>query len=225
MRTLLDFLVSPEGQRQTPEERRQFLEAVAKDRSDYRDELDRVTAHHRAMREESDKGAITVAQGGMRTGLILNGGGLVGIPAMVAVFGLDAAGARGWLVAIVALFLLGLAIAWLSNLFAFFALATRADASQMLADAAERNLTNNRWGAPKEDQTKAAQDEEAEGNRLWTRFQRQRAAAIVACLASFVLFANGAIVGGFAVVKAPARGLGAASAAPPAVAGAPTAGR
>ncbi len=225
MRTLLDFLVSPEGQRQTPEERRQFLEAVAKDRSDFRDELDRVTARYRALREESDKGAITVAQGAMRTGLILNGGGLVGIPAMVAVFGLDATGSRDWLVSIVALFLLGLAVAWLSNLFAFFALANRADASQALADAAERDLLNNRWGAPQEDQTKAAQEEEAAGTRLLTRFQRLRAAGIAACLASFVLFATGAIVGGFAVAKAPVRGLGATTTAPPAVVGAPTPGR
>jgi hypothetical protein len=96
---------------------------------EYSDRVDR----HRERESQYVKSAYELAASAMRAITYLNGGGLVAIPAAVALFRADPQKAKYHLIAAGLLFVAGLVSVVLAQAFAFFVEARRAEAEQLLA--------------------------------------------------------------------------------------------
>lgn len=138
----------------------------------------------------------------IKIGLVLNGGGLVAIPAAAGLFGISAAPVRDRLIIVGLLFIVGLLTAWYSSLCAFFALSDNSDAGAARA-AARRIDVMLRHGELAADQGWAdeSRDLKRESGRSFQRYLRWRRSSIAACLVSFIAFILGAMTGGIALVR------------------------
>jgi hypothetical protein len=156
---------------------------------------------------DADKAAIELGQSILKTGTLLNGGALVAIPAVVALFGIDAkAVARNLLIA-AGLFVLGLLFSWLSGIGGFFALSRRADRDYQNAEATKVTLYKDYYP----DETKKAQQtgQIEDLSRLIKRHHRAfvvyRIFTILFSFMSLAAFVAGAVLGGLTILHAPPR--------------------
>jgi hypothetical protein len=98
--------------------------------AEYSDRVDR----HRARESEHVKSAYELAASAMRAVTYLTGGGLIAIPAAVALFRADPQQVKYHLVGAGLLFVAGLLSIVMAQSFAFFVEARRAEAERFLAD-------------------------------------------------------------------------------------------
>ena len=162
----------------------------------------------------ASKSATEFAQNVIKNGFLLNGGGMVAIPAIVALFKLDTQKLLWMLLATGAAFIVGLLAAWSASICGFFALANRSDSVYSTATKTARNLEvmffppDAARKATLGEQAKAAEETAA---RHESKFQRLRRAGIILCFVTLVGFIAGVGFGALAIIKLQAK----TEAAPP----------
>jgi len=89
---------------------------------------------------ESEKAALVFAQNSIKTSQILNGGGLIAIPAFVSLFNISVQANQNLLVESAMTFTAGLVFAWLSNLIGYFSETNKYRTFLNLAEAKEQQI-------------------------------------------------------------------------------------
>src|SRR6516165_1550708 len=88
-------------------------------RAKYRTDLEFATAHLRADSRSNYESAVKLADAGIKSVFALNGGGLIALPAFIALFKVEPQLARNWIIGAGAVFIAGLILAALTSLFGY----------------------------------------------------------------------------------------------------------
>jgi hypothetical protein len=156
---------------------------------------------------DADKAAIELGQSILKTGTLLNGGALVAIPAVIALFGIDAKAVTPNLLIAAGLFVIGLLLSWLSGIGGFFTLSRRSDRDYQHAEATKATLYRDCYP----DKTKRAKqtDQIEQQSRLVKRHHRAfviyRIFTILFSFLSLAAFVAGTVFGGLTILHAPSR--------------------
>jgi hypothetical protein len=144
---------------------------------EYGDRVDR----HRARESEHIANAIQFASNAMRAITYLNGGGLIAIPAAVALFKTDLAKVKDELLVAGFLFVAGLLSIAIAQAFAFFVEARRAEAEHFLARRQMIMLAAEHYPRTdlQEQRTKEAADLEKKSNKKMDRSDWWRRLALL----------------------------------------------
>jgi len=195
-----------------PEAIRKELEFRDKQKASRQAEADFYAKRWRDRAAESGKAAVAFAQETLRTGQLLNGGGLLAIPAVVTLFGLDARIALEGLMSTGLAFGLGLLAAWSGHIAAFFALDARSAAEWCWADSEEAQVrhghfrrTDDPWRSPE------AEKADRQGRRNWRIFLGFKLLTILLALGAVSGFLAGANLGARTVLSTPPRAAGTAA--------------
>jgi hypothetical protein len=172
-------------------------------RKEHREERESQLAADLEMSRTAEQSAAAIAQMVIKSGFILNGGGIIAIPAVATLFGLDAEKMLSQLMLTAGLFIGGLSVAWLASIFGFFALAHKGDLSYTNAVRTARLLEGKYSPWLAQQMAEKAEAARKRSDRLRVYFLTERCFAIILCLTSFVLFIAGSLEGGRAILKAP----------------------
>ena len=172
-------------------------------RKEHREERESQLAADLEMSRTAEQSAAAMAQMVVKSGFILNGGGIIAIPAVATLFGLDAEKMLSQLMLTAGLFIGGLSVAWLASIFGFFALAHKGDLSYTNAVRTARLLEGKYSPWLAQQMAEKAEAARKRSDRLRVYFLTERCFAIILCLTSFVLFIAGSLEGGRAILKAP----------------------
>jgi hypothetical protein len=123
-----------------PTEYRELLKLGDERREEVRREIERHVEPFIQSAHQTDKAAISLGQSSLRTTTLLNGGALVAIPAVVALFGIDAKAITFNLLIAGGVFVLCLVFCWLSSAAGFFALSHRADRDYATGESNRQNI-------------------------------------------------------------------------------------
>lgn len=155
---------------------------------------------------ESQKAAIAFAQNVIRSGQLLNGGGLLAIPALATLFSLDTHAGQSLLVFTAIAFGLGLLYAWLCNFCGYFSNGYRSQALTVWARAQEDNVRIYPGEAERSAERAAEYKKEiGEGEKLFKRSHFFAASGVALAFASLVCFLSGAYLGHRALTETPKR--------------------
>jgi hypothetical protein len=187
----MSFKVSPEWKEQSDI------------RKEYREERASELAADLEGAKTAENSAVALAQVTIKSGFILNGGGIIAIPATFALFNLDAEKLLTQVLFTALLFVAGLCSAFAGSMCAFFALAHKADDFYSSATRTARILQAKYFPLQAADMKKQAEDAERRKIRLRKLWVTERYAAIVLCVASLALFIAGSYVGGRTILHAP----------------------
>ena len=155
---------------------------------------------------ESQKAAIAFAQNVIKSGQLLNGGGLLAIPALATLFSLDAHAGQSLLVLTAIAFGLGLLFAWLCNFCGYFSNGYRSQALTVWARAQEDKIRIYPNEADRSAERAAEYKKEiGEGENLFKRSHFFAAIGIAFAFASLVCFLSGAYLGHRALTETPKR--------------------
>jgi hypothetical protein len=172
-------------------------------RKEYREERETEMAADLEAAKIGENSAVALAQTVIKSGFILNGGGIIAIPAVVALFNLDAERLLPPLILTAGLFVGGLCSASTASICAFFALAHKADSFYTNAVHTARVLQGKYFPPKAQEMAKQAEAARRRAARLRVWWITERYVAIFLCVASVALFIGGAWVGGNAILKAP----------------------
>jgi hypothetical protein len=172
-------------------------------RKEYREERASEMAADLKGAEISEVSAVSLAQIVIKSGFILNGGGVIAIPAVAALFNLDAEKMLPQLVLTALLFVGGLCSASIGSIFAFFALAHKGDFFYNSAVRTARFLEGKYFPPQAQKMVKQAEAAARRGARIRALWLTERYIAIILCLVSVALFIAGSLVGGRAILTAP----------------------
>jgi hypothetical protein len=185
-------------------------------RKEYREERESEMAADLEAAKIGESSAVALAQMVIKSGLMLNGGGMIAIPAIVALFNLDAEKLFHQLFLTGGLFVGGLCSASIAGICAFFALAHKADTFYSSAVRTAHALQAKYFPAQAQEMAQQAEVVHRRAARLRVWWLTERYLAILLCLASVALFIGGAWVGGNAILKAPHKAPPMVSLSPPA---------
>jgi hypothetical protein len=185
-------------------------------RKEYREERESEMAADLEAAKIGESSAVAQAQMVIKSGFILNGGGMIAIPAIVALFNLDAEKLLHQLVLTGGLFVGGLCSASIASICAFFALAHKADTFYSSAVRTARLLQAKYFPPQAQKMVQQAEAARRRTARLRVLWLTERYVAILLCLTSVALFIGGAWVGGNAILKAPHKAPPMVSLRPPA---------
>jgi hypothetical protein len=161
----------------------------------------------------AETSAVALAQVVIKSGFILNGGGIIAIPTVFALFNLDAEKILPQVALTALLYVVGLCCAFLASICAFFALANKADNFYSNAVRTARNLEAKYFPHQSEEMKKQAEAAKRRADRLRIFWVTERFVAIILCFASLALFIAGAYVGGKLILNAPHKAPASAKAA------------
>jgi hypothetical protein len=139
----------------------------------------------------------------IKSGFILNGGGVIAIPASIALFNLDAERLIPLLILTGGLFVGGICSAAVASIFAFLALAHKADSCYSNAVHTARVLEGKYFLLQAEAMAREAEIARRRAARLRAWWTSERFVAMFCCLVSVALFIGGAWFGGNTILKAP----------------------
>jgi hypothetical protein len=172
-------------------------------RREYREERESELKTDLEAAKVAEESAVAMAQMVIKSGLILNGGGIIAIPAVATLFNLAADKLLQQLILTGGLFIGGLFTACAASVFGFFALAHKSELSYSNAVQTARTVQGKYFPAQAKEMAVQAEAAGKRGKRLRVMFLAERYVAIVLCLISVALFVAGASVGGWAILKAP----------------------
>ena len=179
----------------TPDERRgRYFE-------EYKDRVDRYRQGSLFYEER----ALDLASSAMKALTYLNGGGLVAIPAVVALFRADPRDVKVRLAYAAAAFIAGLVFVVLAQAFSFFVMARRSEVEALLQLEQMELLAMIHYpGTTKEwqDRKTNAENSRAKSIVKTNRSNIWRALGIVSVWLSLFLFIAGCLIGGMAIVEA-----------------------
>lgn len=168
-------------------------------RKEYREERESEMAADLEAAKIGESSAVAMAQMVIKFGITLNGGGMIAIPAIVALFHLDAEKLRHQLVFTGGLFVAGLCASSVAGICAFFALAHKADFFYSNAVRTARTLQARYFPHQDKEMTRQAKIAGRHAARLRILWVIERYVAIVLCIVSVAFFIWGAWVGGSAI--------------------------
>jgi MFS family permease len=172
-------------------------------RKEYREERESEMAALLESHQAAEKAAVDFAQTVIRSGFVVNAGAIIAIPAIIALFNLDAEAIRGRLLVTGIFFAAGICAAWLAGIFAFFTLAHKSDHFNELAVQTARYLQGKYFPPQASELMKQASNAEKRARRLLRLWRIARYIAIVLSLTSVALFLCGSWFGVHAALKAP----------------------
>jgi hypothetical protein len=151
----------------------------------------------------SEQSATELAKAVIQTGLILNGGAIVALPAICTIFKDGIEGIGGSILTGGLLFTLGMMIAWITAIVAYFAICVRQNYHGY------QSYQNTMHIQAKFADTKEEYDEKIEERRRFitlansesTKYGRYQKWGIILCFASFALFAVGAMISSWALLS------------------------
>lgn len=160
----------------------------------------------RAESLESGKAAIAFAQSIIKTSQLLNGGGLLAIPALATLFSLNVHAGQRLLLWTGLAFGLGLLFAWLCNFCGYFSQDFRSQAERKWAEATEHQIRHNHRKKPNEPE-KSPQTEKdlKDGKKLFARSGRFVTWGVVFAFFSLISFLIGCYLGHRAITEIPQR--------------------
>lgn len=160
----------------------------------------------RAESLESGKAAIAFAQSIIKTSQLLNGGGLLAIPALATLFSLNVHAGQRLLLWTGLAFGLGLFFAWLCNFCGYFSQDFRSQAERKWAEAAEHQIRHNHRKKPEEPEKSPQSEEDLEaGRKLFTRSNRFVNLGVLFAFLSLISFLSGCYLGHRAITEIPQR--------------------
>jgi hypothetical protein len=151
----------------------------------------------------AETSAVALAQVVIKSGFILNGGGIIAIPTVFALFNLDAEKMLPQVALTALLYVIGLCCAFLASICGFFALAHKADNFYSNAVRTARVLQAKYFPHQSEEMRKQAEEARRRANRLRKFWVTERYIAIFLSVASLALFIAGSYVGGKSILSAP----------------------
>jgi hypothetical protein len=155
---------------------------------------------------ESQKAAIAFAQNVIKSGQLLNGGGLLAIPALATLFSLDAHAGQSLLVFTAIAFGSGLLFAWICNFCGYFSNGYRSQAFSVWARAQEDNVRIYPGEAERSAERVADYKKEiGEGEKLFKRSEIFAVMGFAHAFLSLVCFLFGAYLGHRALTETPKR--------------------
>jgi hypothetical protein len=163
-------------------------------RAKYRADLEFATNHLRDDSRSNYESAVKFADAGIKSTFALNGGGLIALPAFVALFKLDAQLASNWIISAGVVFVLGLISAALTGLFGYLSAMLGHESFQETIQA-----TGAKYAAAYQQQPVLAADVQAMEQRskiLSDRSTRLRNVALAAAVMSLLCFIIGAVISG-----------------------------
>jgi hypothetical protein len=135
-------------------------------RKEYREERESEMSALLDSHQAAEKAAVDFAQTVIRSGFVVNAGAIIAIPAILALFNLDADALRGRLLVTGIFFASGIGAAWLAGIFAFFTLAHKSDHFHTLAVQTARFLQGKYFPPQANEMFKQARDAEKRARRL-----------------------------------------------------------
>ena len=187
----------------------QILQSEVRDMLSHVDE--KVNFHvqyYRARALESEKAALVFAQNSIKTSQILNGGGLIAIPAFVTLFNLSVQAGQSLLVASAATFTVGLCLAWASNLMGYLSETNKGTSMISLAEAQEyqiRHIYDNAVNPDAPKKSELFQEELKISKRKALKFRVFRYFGTFFVVFSMNCFIVGAFLGYRAITEIPQR--------------------
>jgi hypothetical protein len=172
-------------------------------------EVEHFTAPWRAEAFESGKAAVAFAQSIIRTSQLLNGGGLLAIPALVSLFGLDVNIGKNLLVWTGFSFCLGLLCAWICNYFAYYSQDFRSRAASEKASAVEVQVRHDHrraYGDPI--RSPKSEEHSRNSDELYKKSDRAVVRGVALSLLSLACFLIGAFFGYRTITETPQRPTG-----------------
>jgi hypothetical protein len=175
-------------------------------RGTFREEMEFATAAARTSQAENYQGALKFADAGIKALFGLNGGGLVALPAFLALFKADVRAAAGWVLASAALFVIGLIAASLTTLLGYLsAMAAVESAWEQL------NRTGAEYARAYQQAVRPVTDEELAGmqqaiDRQHRLSIRLRTGAVVCAVIGLVTFVIAAVLSGRVLLLDPSSG-------------------
>ncbi len=165
-------------------------------REAYRDDLEFAAAPLRADRIENYQAALKFADSGIRSLFVLNGGGLVALPAFLALFKIEVRIAAVWVLLGGALFVLGLITSALTTLLSYWSAMAAMESMylQLTNSGALYARTYGQVPTPATDEEIASTDRDAQ--RLERTSIRLRTWAVIAAIVSLAAFVGGTTVSG-----------------------------
>jgi hypothetical protein len=173
----------------SPDERRKLYF------DEYQDRVDR----HRSGSAFYEQRAIEFATNGFKILAYLNGGGLIAIPAAVALFRTDARDVKSLLVCAAAAFIAGLILGTIGQFFAFFVTARRSEAEIQFQFEQMELLAAAHYPGTQEEQSGRAARAQQNRDLAHKKLRRSdiwRIASLVCVWLSLLLFIGGALLGG-----------------------------
>jgi hypothetical protein len=166
----------------------------------------------RAESLESGKAAIAFAQSIIKTSQLLNGGGLLAIPALATLFSLNVQAGQRLLLWTGLAFGLGLLFAWLCNFCGYFSQDFRSQAERKWAEAAEHQIRHNHRKKPDEPEKSLQSERDLDkGRKLFKRSDKFVTWGVVFAFLSLISFIGGSYLGHRAITEIPQRTLSGAS--------------
>jgi hypothetical protein len=169
-------------------------------RKEYREERESELAADLNGYQIAEDSAVAFAQMIIKSGFLLNGGGIIAIPAIVTLFNLDPEKVFYHLILTGGLFIAGLSSASGAGIFGFFALAHKSDNFYSSAIRTVRFLESKYFPPLAEEASRKAEAAQKRAKRAATLSVAERYVAICLCAASVILFILGAGVGGWAIL-------------------------
>lgn len=171
-------------------------------RANYLDELEKVRKPHKDKSLEYEKLAIDYTTHVFKTLTYLYGGSLIALPAAVALFGIKASDYRISLLVCALCFVLAIILVCLSNAFAFFTMARRAEAEDYYSN--EQQLLMGSAHYPSiVDPIQARHDAQTNRTMAISKYRKSdqyRCAGIWMMWISLVAFVGGCISGSLALM-------------------------
>jgi hypothetical protein len=168
-------------------------------RAKYRADLEFATNYLRADSRSNYESAVKFAEAGIKSAFALNGGGLIALPAFIALFNVNAQLARNTIIGAGAVFVFGLIFAALTSLFGYL--------SAMIGHESIENTiqaTGTVYAAAYQQQPTSAatvQSLEQRSKALSDRSVLLRNIAVAAVVASLLCFVVGALISGCLLIN------------------------
>jgi hypothetical protein len=179
------------------------------DRRRFRDEHDFTIAPLRDEARTNYDGALKFADAGLKALFGLNGGGLIALPAFVALFKADPRSAALWIIAAMIAFVLGLTANAAACLFGYWSAMKAVEALNGASQSANiKYALHYKQLAAQPDFALQAQKLDQKAEKDFSKSSLLRRTAVTFCLTSLVAFIIGACFAGWALTRGQLEGLG-----------------
>lgn len=152
---------------------------------------------------EFNRSASEFAQSAIKTSFLLNGGGIVAIPAIIALFKIETANLSTRLAITFGFFVLGLIASWWTSFFAYFSSVNAALSSSLMATKVARNLDARFFPESSREMTAQAQAAADLSKRSRIKSETFRWIAVGFCATSLVTFIIAVLLGSVTIIYAP----------------------
>jgi hypothetical protein len=168
-------------------------------RAKYRDDLTFATDHLRADSRSNYESAVKFADAGIKSAFALNGGGLIALPAFVALFKVDPQLTRNWIIGAGAVFVVGLICAALTSFFGYLSAMIAHESNEVSIQATGATYAAAYQQQPASPGT--VQSLQQRSTTLAKRTDKLRNVAVASAIASLICFVVAASISGCLLIN------------------------